>query len=99
MRLTAQQVDTIRRVIREEAGADAAVRLFGSRLDDTARGGDIDLLVRTSRPIDSPALFSAQLAARLVRALGGRRVDVVLCAPNLQALPIHELAEAEGVLL
>jgi len=99
MRLTADQINTIRRIVHEEAGPATTVRLFGSRVDDTARGGDIDLLLQTADPIASPALLSAKISARLMRALGGRRVDVVLGAPNLKVLPIHEVAEAEGVLL
>lgn len=99
MRLTSEQIDTIRRVVREEVGHDVGVRLFGSRLDDDARGGDVDLLVQSSRPIDGPALCSARISARLIRAFRGRRVDVVLSAPNLKRLPIHEIAEEEGVVL
>lgn len=99
MRLTASQVNTIRRVASEEAGAESVVRLFGSRLDAAARGGDIDLLLEIPYPVDNPALLSARLAARLMRALGGRHVDVLLAAPNLETFPIHELALAEGVRL
>ena len=99
MRLTAEQVNVIRRIAREEAGADSVVRLFGSRLDDTARGGDIDLLLEIPHAVDHPALFSARIAARLMRALGGRHVDVLLAAPNLDTLPIHGVAVAEGVRL
>ncbi len=98
MRLTTEQSDTIRRVIREEAGDAANVRLFGSRLDDEARGGDIDLLVQLPLPANNPALLSARISARLIRALGGRNVDVVLSAPNLMSLPIHQHA-FEGALL
>ena len=99
MRLTAEQVNAIRRIASEEAGADSVVRLFGSRLDDTARGGDIDLLLEIPYPVDNPALFSARIAARLMRALGGRHVDVLLAAPNLDTFPIHRVAIAEGVRL
>lgn len=99
MRLTTEQANTIRHIAREEAGADSVVRLFGSRLDDAARGGDIDLLLETSHPIDNPALFSARIAARLMRVLGGRHVDVLLSAPNLETLPIHAIAAREGVRL
>ena len=80
MRLTAEQIDIIRRVVRAEAGADTTVRLFGSRLDDAARGGDIDLLLQIPHPVDNPALISARIATKLVRALGGRHVDVVPAA-------------------
>lgn len=99
VRLTASQIDTIRRTVREEAGNEVVIRLFGSRIDDAARGGDIDLLVETTLPIDNPALFSARISGRRIRAFGGRRVDVVLSAPNLQRLPIHDIAESEGILL
>ncbi len=44
MRLPAQTVDTILEEIRQvDPGAE--VYLYGSRTDDAARGGDIDLLV------------------------------------------------------
>ncbi len=98
MRLTAEQIDIIRRVVRAEAGADTTVRLFGSRLDDAARGGDIDLLLQIPHPVENPALVSARIAAKLIRAMGGRHVDVVLAAPNLRVLPIHRHAMT-GVLL
>ena len=99
MRLTAEQVNAIRRIAYEEAGADSVVRLFGSRLDDTARGGDVDLLLEIPYPVDNPALFSARVAARIMRALGGRHIDVLLAAPNLETFPIHKVAVAEGVRL
>nr|WP_198034567.1 hypothetical protein [Halomonas sp. 1513] len=48
MRLTDAQRQTIRQIVTEELGPSASVRLFGSRLDDNARGGDIDLHVELS---------------------------------------------------
>lgn len=99
MRLNTDQINIIRRVVREEAGEGVVVRLFGSRLADAARGGDIDLLLQSAGVIENPALFSARISARLMRALGGRHVDVLLGAPNLKTLPIHRLAVTDGVLL
>jgi predicted nucleotidyltransferase len=97
MRLTSEQANTIRRIAGEEAGRDSAVRLFGSRLDDTQRGGDIDLLVEIPHAVANPALLAARISARLMRTMAGRRVDVVLAAPNLDSLPIHRHARSEGV--
>lgn len=99
MRLSKDQARTIRRIVIEHAGKDAQVRLFGSRLDDTARGGDVDLLVELNRATPEPAVLAARISARVSRALNERNVDVVLLAPNLRHLPIHDTALDEGRLL
>jgi predicted nucleotidyltransferase len=99
MRLSPEQASIIREEVTRQIGSDARVRLFGSRVDDTALGGDIDLMVESAARIDEPALLAARLSARISRAMGGRRIDVVLRAPNLMELPIHTSAVEEGVLL
>ena len=99
MRLSPDQIRTIAQAVTEFAGAQASVRLFGSRVDDSARGGDVDLLVETPEPVDRPAVLAASIAARIERAFGGRKVDVLLSAPNLQQLPIHQIARSTGRLL
>ncbi|RMG32762.1 MAG: nucleotidyltransferase domain-containing protein [Gammaproteobacteria bacterium] len=99
MRLTPEQIEGIRRIVAEQAGSDATVRLFGSRLDDLARGGDVDLLVEVPRPVDDPAPLAARIAGRVSRLMEGRKVDVILHAPNLRELPIHEVARREGIVL
>ncbi|MBD9356621.1 nucleotidyltransferase domain-containing protein [Methylomonas sp. EbA] len=80
-------------------GVNTRLRLFGSRLDDTARGGDVDLLVESDDPIIEPALLAAQLAGKVSRQMGGRKVDVVVAAPNLQQTPLHKIARQAGILL
>lgn len=99
MRISREQIETIRTLTREIAGPDACVRLFGSRLDDAACGGDVDLLVEIDRPVENPALLGARMAAKISRAFHGRKVDVIISAPNLARLPIHEIAAREGVRL
>ena len=48
MRLSTSQTRLTLDCVRQQFGADAQVMLFGSQLDDTARGGDVDLLVETA---------------------------------------------------
>ena len=48
MRLSPDQTRVILQCVRQQFGVDAGVMLFGSRLDDGARGGDIDLLVESA---------------------------------------------------
>jgi predicted nucleotidyltransferase len=99
MRLTLSQADLIRTTAQQLLGEQVRVTLFGSRVDDAQKGGDVDLLVETTEDVVQPALLSAQISARISRAMQGRRVDVVLCAPNLMPQAIHQVARETGVLL
>ena len=99
MRLTDRQIELIRQLATDIAGDQAQVRVFGSRLDDAARGGDLDIMLELPEPVDNPALLAAQMSARVSRVLHGRKVDVLLSAPNLMRQPIHDVAFKEGKLL
>ena len=99
MRRTEAQIQAIRQLALEIAGSRSRVRVFGSRLDAAARGGDLDLMLELPEPVDNPALMAAQMAARVSRVMNGRKVDVLLSAPNLMRLPIHDVAFREGELL
>ncbi len=99
MRLSQEHIRALKRLAEEEAGPSAQLRLFGSRLDDAARGGDVDLLLELDAPVAHPAPLIARLAARASRAMDGRKVDVLLLAPNLMRQPIHDIAQRQGVLL
>ncbi len=96
MRLNPEQIAQIRQSAAESFGPEARVWLFGSRVDDSKRGGDVDVLVEMDTPIDAPAFRAAQISARLSRQMYGRKVDVLLLAPNLRHLPIHDIARSEG---
>jgi predicted nucleotidyltransferase len=47
MRLTSYQETIIKKLTAEIFGSDARLMLFGSRVDDTKKGGDIDLYIET----------------------------------------------------
>jgi predicted nucleotidyltransferase len=51
MRLSTEQTRQITRTVSQLTGGSADVYVFGSRLDDTARGGDIDLLLESAAPL------------------------------------------------
>ena len=100
MRITDQQKEIIKKVVATEVvNGDAQVTLFGSRTDDTKKGGDIDLLITLSEPVVHPAELSATISAKLIRQFQGRKVDVLLSAPNLKHLPIHSVAQQTGIRL
>ncbi len=59
----------------------------------------MDLLVEVDAVVEEPAQLAARLAARVSRNMYGRKVDVLIKAPNLLHLPIHTAALAQGVRL
>lgn len=100
MRLSKHQQVLIKRTAAELfAGNAVEVILFGSRVDDRQRGGDIDLMVKTGASIEHPAVMAARLSTRLSALLDGRKVDVIIQSPALKQLPIHAIAEKTGVRL
>lgn len=99
MRLSPSHIQAIKSVVAAAFGRGAEVLLFGSRLDDSARGGDVDLLVTLETTPPDTAFAASLLAAKVARALGGRQVDVVIRTPDSPPQPIHEIAERTGVRL
>ncbi|QWF71953.1 nucleotidyltransferase domain-containing protein [Methylomonas paludis] len=101
MRITARQQQIICDSTLKYFGADARVWLFGSRVDDQARGGDIDLYIEAQRQ-DAAELISAKLQflRELHKKIGEQKIDVVLHRRNdAEELPIYRIARESGVLL
>lgn len=99
MRLTLEQRRIIRERIQIALGADARSYLFGSRVRDDARGGDIDLYIEVDRPLGNIAASASRVAAELQQALGDQRIDVLIADPKTTRQPIHDNARASGVAL
>jgi predicted nucleotidyltransferase len=97
MRLTQAQQQAIKNASIAVFGDDIEVIVFGSRTDDDAHGGDIDVMIKASGSVAGPALKIARLAAQLSRLMDGRKVDVLLKSEGLTSLPIHTVAERTGV--
>lgn len=92
MRLKPHELHAVRQML---LGADPGGRawLFGSRADDSRRGGDIDIYFETTRRIDLKA--SLMLEYRLT-TLCGTKVDLLIRNPGQAEQPIHGIAR-EGV--
>jgi len=99
MRLSEHRRSVIRDATAEIFGSDARIRVFGSRVDDSARGGDIDLLVELPRPDAAARKKALTLTARLQRRLGDQQIDVLVVDPDTRQQPIHAEAMRSGVRL
>ncbi len=83
MRLASEEQSAISNAIRQ-VDAAASIYLFGSRTDDTAKGGDIDLLV-LSKKIDLMAKL--EILAQLHRKLGDRKIDIAIYPDATRPFP------------
>lgn len=96
MRLTPDQTSFIKHAIAEHFGSGARVWLFGSRVDDARRGGDVDLYVE---PEANDSLFDRRVHC-LAELVGGLPypVDLVVAESNASR-PIDRVALKSGVRL
>jgi predicted nucleotidyltransferase len=97
MRLNTDQIQAIRYAATTTFGDDTAVWLFGSRVDDAKKGGDIDLLVRPA-PIAADQSFAKKIRmlTLLERLLGERKIDLVIEQPS-DSRPIVTVAHTTGI--
>jgi predicted nucleotidyltransferase len=75
--------------------------LFGSRVDDNQRGGDIDLLIETNLS-DVNMIVRAELAfvTKLQMKLGEQKIDVLVNYPARHSMqPIFSIAKERGIQL
>ncbi|MGY6630305.1 MAG: nucleotidyltransferase domain-containing protein [Wenzhouxiangella sp.] len=99
MRLNQHTQSVIRDTVAELFGENAQVLLFGSRLDDQARGGDIDLLIKLAETDPDADRKQLTLIARLQRRLGDQPIDVLLIQPGETLNGIQSVALETGVRL
>ena len=96
MRLDQRTRDEIREAAKRFFGAD--VFLFGSRTDDTRRGGDIDLYIESALSPEEAMRARMAMLAHLYRRIGERRIDLVLNTGRSDAA-IFRAAKREGLKL
>lgn len=95
MRLSQSAIKTIKQKAIEFFGDNTRVYIFGSRVDDNKRGGDIDIFIKTS---SVPDLLETKIAyiQALEKELGEQKIDVVIDDGKYQKA-IYEIAEKEGI--
>jgi len=97
MRLSEEQCSAIKKVVQEALGMKAHVWLFGSRVDDGKRGGDIDLYVETEKACE--LRDKIQLMTKIQLAIGMRKVDLIINSAGSAHKAIYSTAKLEGMRL
>ncbi len=96
MRLQRAEIDIIKSTLRESID-DAKVFLFGSRTDDSKRGGDIDLFVQTHKNITLKE--ELKILSRMELRGIERKIDLIIQTPQTPPQKLFETIIKEGILL
>jgi predicted nucleotidyltransferase len=96
MRLSKFEVKTIKDTILNHI-QDAKILLFGSRIYDNRKGGDIDILVQTSSKVSLKDKID--ILTQLEISGIERKVDLIFKTPYIKEQNIVKTALREGILL
>jgi len=96
MRLDSKDIETVRTMVERIVGKGSKVRVFGSRLNDSKRGGDLDLLVESEAPVD--AIRRADLKLDLEETLA-LPLDIIFLEKGKKRSAFQELAYSRSGLL
>jgi len=103
MRLTEQEVKAIIAGIELfDTWRVAELRLFGSRVNDQAKGGDIDLLLVLDDDVAkvSSLIQKPEILVAIKDVLGERRIDLkIVSKAELQTDPFLQIIYPQSVLL
>ena len=94
MRLTRNEINLLKEKL-TSLSVDAKLYLFGSRVDDSKRGGDIDLLV-VSKKLTKKDLRHLRLA--FFKVFGEQKLDILLDDGTF-VNPFHKMISHKAVLL
>jgi len=78
MRLTKSEIEIIVVVAKKYFGSTVRVFLFGSRVDDFKKGGDIDLFIKTDNENQMTIDLKIQFLVELKSLIGDQKIDVVI---------------------
>jgi len=96
LRLKKKEIEAIKKVA-NLIFKDPKIYLFGSRVDDNLRGGDIDLYIRLDY---KPNLTDdVKFLVKLKKIIGERKIDLIIDYPERKKELIDKIVEKEGILI
>jgi len=97
MRLSKNQILAILKA-KELLFPNSKIYLFGSRIDDSRTGGDIDLYILSENRVLNGVKKRIDFLIFLKSLIGDQKIDVVL-ADNSQNRLIDQIVKKEGILM
>jgi len=99
MRLSDHYKKVIKQTALEIWGDKASVILFGSRVDDSKKGGDIDLLLQINEDEDAKEIVrkKVKFLSQLDIRLGEQKIDLIVATKENQCMNIVQTAMQKGI--
>ena len=98
MRISEEMAHRIVQLAKKHISPSVKVWLFGSRVDDQARGGDIDLMIEVDG-LDNTLERKINFRLAFEDQWGEQKVDIILHDVSRPDQPIHEVARQTGIAL
>ena len=98
MRLKQTEIDAIKKVSKMVFGENSTTLLFGSRIDDIKRGGDIDLYIQynPTNPDENQYQLKIKFLVQLKKIIGDQKIDVLIDTGK-QTSSIFTAVKKEGI--
>jgi len=97
MRIKKEYLEFIKETTKELFGDCAKVYLFGSRIDNGKRGGDIDIYIETNLKTNIFEI-KIEMLKRLHDKLGNQKIDIVINNHSNHKY-VYDVARHEGIAL
>jgi len=78
MRFSDKNATTVKNAVRAAFPGQPKVFLFGSRVDDNKRGGDIDLMVVSDMQRNAMEAAKIMAVAKIQTILGEQKIDLIV---------------------
>lgn len=99
VRLSDAELEALNFMFKKHFMKDDQLWIFGSRVDCSKKGGDIDLYIETKATEPKHAIkMKFNFIIDLESRIGEQKIDVVLNMLNFpHSLPIYDIAKQQGV--
>lgn len=84
MRISKQEIDVIKELAVTCFGSGTKVYLFGSRLYENKKGGDIDLFVTSKEKSNLSLSAKIEFLVELKSVIGEQKIDVILDTDSIR---------------
>lgn len=98
-RISEENIDIIQKTFKKHFEPVDHLWIFGSRVDENKRGGDLDFYVEAHESASAAVKSKRAFICDLWHSLGDQKIDVVinLVSQSTFCLPIYNIAKKTGI--